>query len=189
MPLTWDGLSDGDKAAFKGTGEVVTLLAGTRIWKLTSYQPRYARSSTSALSAETAQSPWWSNRDRYKGDPGLREVIDEARLNMTTLITYVRNKSAVKLEWNGLKYYFEIELSGDTEAIWGKIAAQRVTDGVDAYGGAHGGLHGGTYFPDVVGGWDDAYQLYVPGLTATKVRTWEFFDCDDKALRAHLGLG
>jgi len=125
-------LSSGEKTGFIGDPQLITLLPGTKIFRLDNgSSPEFIDRDTQ----KPALSGWWSlvnpapyNRD----DMGAKGVYETAVLNGIDFSSMVRYFSAVKLEWNTLTNYVEVTIGPQQINAWyGKFAPMSLSDGLD----------------------------------------------------------
>ncbi|MEG4304519.1 hypothetical protein [Microcoleus sp. D3_18a_C4] len=183
MPLEWNQQKDEVRKAFLDQkAELVTLPKGMKLWKLTAYKPS---KNPNIHRFTTPITPWWSNCDPFKDDKrGVKGVFKDAEAASKLFLAYVRDRSAVTLEWNRLTYYMETSLVNPKEAFWGKYAPQPVSKNEK-----YQTLYDGVYYPEFLGGWPDAFQLYIPNLQTADMTPPEWFSStDNKALKAHFGI-
>ena len=181
------------KEAFKdGKFEIITIPAGTGLYKLSQY-PIVNESRGNSVS------PWWSPVRPFREDKlGAVGRYQEAELNGVSFEAMVRFASAVRVDWNGLDNYQEISLTKDVEAVWGQFQPQ------PAYSPAEKGKkveqmiknieakikiqEKGHYVPEILGG-IEAYQFWIPNLTKSDLRTSSTIPTNDKkGLAVALGL-
>ena len=142
-----DGLCDAN--GVRRVVRVVTIPAGTRIFKLTGGLEAHetnggiddraraaALMKSVVLFAFSTMSPWWTPVGSFQEDTGgIRAHFQNMVLNSIaakgagelTLREYVRFMSAVVLEWNRLTYYVEATLAKDVLAYWGQFEEQVAT--------------------------------------------------------------
>lgn len=211
--LAWDDAVSDVQAAYADRGlladpadptsrrvvRVVTLPAGTRLFKLTQWPERGDRQRLS---------PWWSRVEPAdEDDLGARGAFETALLNGVSLREFVRFASAVTLEWNRLDLYVEVRLIEERPAYWGQFAPQAGRQGGDPDGvtvepnrdeaGAHDELRyegedQPVYLPSELGG-VGSWQLFVPDLTPAAIdrspaALVNLDATDDQALARHLGV-
>ncbi|CAD5973548.1 hypothetical protein PCC9214_03987 [Planktothrix tepida] len=183
MPLQWNQQPDHVKQAFLDQKATLVILPkGMKLWKLTGYKP----SRNPNIHRFTPPiTPWWSNYDPFKDDTrGVKGVLKDSIAKSQIFLAYVRDRSAVTIEWNSLTYYMETKLLNDKEAFWGRYAPQPVSKNP-----IYQTLYDGVYYPEALGGWPDAFQLYIPNLQTADLATPEWFSStDNKALKAQFGI-
>lgn len=177
MPLNWSTTDQNVRSAFNGEPIAITLQPGMKLWKLTAYKP--SNPNINRLTGPNI-TPWWSSVNKFQEDTmSVKDILNEANLNKVSFQQYIRNRSAVTIEWNRLTYYMQVTLVNAKDAFWGKIAPQ------NASRVAYQTSYGGQYYPEFLGGWDDAYQLYIPNLQTADLSPVELISSTDaKALQA-----
>lgn len=155
---------------------VVIIPRGMRLWKLTQYAiPK--RGEMSWNGEKAIVSPWWANVYPFQEDRrGIHARIEEAKLNKVGFKDYMRFVAAVRIDWNMLSNYQEITLSDDCLAFWGLFgptgvlsAASEVADRSRPNWEAARNVHLPAVqqrieLPSLLGGLDDAFQFYIPGV-------------------------
>ena len=130
--INYRELSSSEKTGFIGDPQLITLLPGTKIFRLDNgSSPEFIDRDTQ----KPALSGWWSlvnpapyNRD----DMGAKGVYETAVLNGIDFSSMVRYFSAVKLEWNTLANYVEVTIGSQKINAWyGKFAPMSLSDGLD----------------------------------------------------------
>lgn len=159
-----------------GKYRVVTIPRGTRLWKLTAYPiPKPGEKNWKGEAATV--SPWWANVYPFQEDRrGIHARIEEAKLNKVGFKDYMRFVAAVRIDWNMLSNYQEITLNDDCLAFWGTFgptgvlsAASEVADrSKPAWENARDvqlpAVQKRIELPSLLGGLDDAFQFYIPGI-------------------------
>ena len=172
------------EAFLNGKAAVVTLDAGTQLFKLSSYPVREGWSGF--------LSPWWSPVVPFREDKlGARGRYMEARLNQVSMREMVRFASAIRIDWNDIEEYQQIRLKESAKCYWGQFAPQpartrSVSADFDPLTASFAALNAattqmvknatkrkrlkdmGVYVPDTLGG-IEAWQFYVPGLKRASV--------------------
>ncbi len=179
-------LSDSEQDGFLGKKAVVVEVpAGQKIWKLSSYPVKKGR--TGYLS------PWWSSVTPFKEDTlGARGRYLEAVANSVTLQAMVRFASAIRIDWNDIAEYQEVELKEGAKCFWGQFQPQPSATPVFAGAQANKSvldmsfaeLNKATdqmvknaaarkrvkdYVPDTLGG-IEAWQMYIPNLAEDNIK-------------------
>ena len=140
--------------AFKGPVAFITIKAGKKIWKLTSYP----------LVNKGHVSPWWlpfELNDEMKAFS--KEVLgfDEIKMRSKNigcdLKEYIRAWCNVCYDWNALGRMLVVEATEDIHAVFGRFSSQPVISNGD---------------PSVrfIAGSSSICQLWIPGLDATKIK-------------------
>ena len=177
-------LTPQEQAGFRdGNVRVVTLPAGTQLYKLTSYGAFDGRAhdprNPGRVPRLSAQSPWWSSVKPFEEDRiGSIGRLREAEENGLTMKDMVRFASCVKYNWNDLDNYVEITLRKPAKAFWGQFAPMGQNDD---------GTITNAEFPELLGGLDDAWQLYIPRMKGIDYHTVATISATDhSALYQHL---
>jgi len=177
------------KDAFKsGKAEKVLLKAGTQLYKFNAY-PTLGRGNeeeaktANPRSAEASEyysqvlSPWWSPYQPFKHDAGWQAKKQLASHLQVSVRELGRNTSAIKENWNSLRYLLVINLKQPTYAFFGGFsqmprkdvgakskmvttAPEGATDFVPEAKGGSANLPGG------------ATQFYLPNLRPANVQNW-----------------
>ncbi|WP_431284148.1 hypothetical protein ACQW02_04885 [Humitalea sp. 24SJ18S-53] len=156
--------------------QVVIIPRGMRLWKLTAYSiPKVGETNWKGEKATV--SPWWANVYPFQQDrKGIHARIEEAKLNKVGFKDYMRFVAAVRIDWNMLSNYQEITLNDECLAFWGLFgptgvlsAASEVADrGRASWENARDvqlpAVQKRIELPSLLGGLDDAFQLYIPGI-------------------------
>ena len=177
-------LTPQEQSGFRpGNVRVVLLSAGMRLFKLTGYGAFDGRAADpnnpGRVPRLSVQSPWWSPVKKFEEDRmGAIGRLQEAEANGLSLKDMVRFASCVKYNWNNLENYVEIMLSTPAYAFWGQFAPMGQRDD---------GAIENPNFPELLGGLDDAWQLYIPGMRGFHYKTVTSINATDHAaLRTHL---
>ena len=138
LPLSnWEALSPQNKTGFLGEPQLMTLLPGTKIYRLdNSDHPGWEDPSNPHDPLHNNLSGWWSLVDpapyHFDRAMGVQEVYETAVLNGIDFSAMVRYFSAVKLEWNNLTNYVEVAIGSQPINAWyGKFAPMSLSDGLD----------------------------------------------------------
>jgi hypothetical protein len=86
--------------------------AGMKLYKFNSYNTV----SSTAPTATTLMSPWWTASEPYKHDAGLIQKLKIAEANGVSAREWGRLTSVIKEDWNSMSYLMEIEL---VESVFG----------------------------------------------------------------------
>jgi hypothetical protein len=160
-------LPDFVRAAFQtkfGMPQKVLLSAGTILYKFNDFNTLHGPASN-------ALSPWWSPYHAYQHDAGWEQKTRIAKANGVSVREWGRLTSAVKENWNSLKYLLVITLKDPVYGFFGGFSQMvRVDAGAASKVGA--GEHRGAS-KNLPGG---ATQFYIPNLTADHVVTWKVED-------------
>jgi len=130
--INYRELTSSEKTGFIGDPQLITLLPGTKIFRLDNESsPEFIDRNTQ----KPALSGWWSlvNPGPYnQDDMGAKGVYETAVLNGIDFSSMVRYFSAVKLEWNTLTNYVEVTIGSQKINAWyGKFAPMSLSDGLD----------------------------------------------------------
>ncbi len=141
-------------------------------------------------------SPWWSSvkpfREDYEGALGRYQ---QAKLNGIDMSAMVRFMSAVRIDWNDLDNYVQIELKTDARAFWGTYTPQpkwsepkyNLAD-IRARKAKEREVAGGSMMFDVLGGLE-AWQLFIPNLKDEHIKRASVISAHDMtALGMALGF-
>ena len=114
-------LDPGSAATFKGPVEKVLLPAGTRLFKLSAFNPSNSRHGG-------AVTGYWSNYEATtRGDWGWSGFQRMCRQFNVSERELARLVSAVKLEWNDLTWVWTVSLQKPVYGWHGHAAAQHKT--------------------------------------------------------------
>jgi len=133
----WEEISAQNKTGFLGEPQLMTLLPGTKIYRLdNSDHPGWANEANPTDKMLNGLSGWWSLVDpsQYKFDRAMsvKEVYETAVINGIDFSSMVRYFSAVKLEWNDLTNYVEVAIGAQPINAWyGRFAPMSLSDGLD----------------------------------------------------------
>lgn len=158
------------KHAFKGgKAEKVLLPAGFQLYKFHDF-------NTLAPPNATSISPWWSPLEPYKHDGGWDQRKKLASHLGVSIREFGRVTSAIKENWNSLKYLLVIVLAHNTYAYFGSFAQMaRMDQGsqskrvVSSPGGGAFRAEGRGSTKNLPGG---GTQFYIPNLTPQDVSSW-----------------
>jgi hypothetical protein len=175
--------------AFKGGhADKVLLPAGTILYKFNEYNSLVGASEADAvrdgpLSAAGAAfyastlSPWWSPYESYKHDGGWVQRKKLAEHLGVSVREFGRVTSAIKENWNSVKYLLVITLANSAYAFFGGFAqmaridagaaSRRVTQAPAGNGAFKAEGRGSTR--NLPGG---GTQFYIPNLRPGNVSTW-----------------
>ena len=120
--LTVESFKQNNKQAYDAFLEdgmkIVTLPANTRLFKLSAYDVT-DNAKYNPISA------WWSYvHPTEDDDEGAAGRFVQAIMNGISYTAMVRYMSAVRIDWNLLTKYIEINLKEETKAVYGKFAMQ-----------------------------------------------------------------
>ena len=157
--------------AFKSKqAEKVLLPAGFEIYKFNEFNSLTAPNSN-------ALSPWWSPVEPYKHDGGWEQRKKLAAHLGVSIREFGRVTSAVKENWNSMKWLLVVTLSESVYAYFGGFAqmarldagqaSRRVAAAPAGGGGFKAEARGAT--KNLPGG---GTQFYIPNLTTAQVATW-----------------
>lgn len=133
------------------------LPAGTVLYKFNDFNTLHGPTSN-ALSA------WWSPYEPYKHDPGWVQKRKTAETIGVTVREWGRLTSAVKENWNSLRYLLVITLAEDVYGFFGGFASMARIDAGATSKVKQGEARGaGDKLP---GG---GTQFYIPNLTANHI--------------------
>ena len=129
-------------------------------------------------------SGWWSPVkpffDDIEGVVGkYRRAVDSGQ----TLRDYVRDSSAIKMEWNALSNYVQVKLKQDTKAWWGTFKEMPLWDTAEWVSVDYGWMadlkplekmqlarnEGNSGAMPEVLGLGESWQFYIPNLTDTHI--------------------
>ena len=129
-------------------------------------------------------SGWWSPVKPFFDDiEGVLGKYRRAAESGQTLRDYIRDSSAIKMEWNALNNYVQIRLKQDTQAWWGTFKEMRLWETAQWVVPNKGWLAGLTPFekmrlaksegnsgamPEVLG-LGESWQFFIPRLTDAHV--------------------
>ena len=145
---------------------VVTVPAGTELYKLTSFGLPQG--------PQDIISPWWSTVRPFRQDTvGMRGRYLEANLNQIPFAQMVRFASAVRGDWNALDNYLEIMLLEPARGLWGQYAPQPIWSPTmqnrAAITAAQSDLNQSVgNLPGTLGG-NDAWQLWIPNIAVNDI--------------------
>ena len=104
-----------------GLADKVYLHTGTRLYKFNGYPTLHG---PGILARYRPVSPWWSPYDPYEHDPGWEAKKQIAEHFKVSVREWGRITSAVREDWNSLKYLLTIRLKFPVWAWWGGFADQ-----------------------------------------------------------------
>lgn len=165
--VAWTDLPEFVRAAFQTKFSMPTkdpLPDGTVLYKFNDFQTLHGPTSNSL-------SPWWSPYNAYKQDAGWLQKLKIAQANGVSVREWGRLTSAVKENWNSMKFLLVITLQVPVFAFFGGFTQMvRIDAGAASKVGAGEGRGGSKNLP---GG---ATQFYIPNLTADHVSIWRIED-------------
>lgn len=88
------------------------LPAGMKLYKFNSYNTV----SSTAPTATTPMSPWWTASEPYKHDAGLVQKLKIAEANGVSAREWGRLTSVIKEDWNSMAWLLEVRL---VEPVYG----------------------------------------------------------------------
>lgn len=154
-------LRKSDQGGFK-KWRIETLPKGMLLFKLT---------KGDAPQTQYGVTPWWSAVKPFQeDDEGAIGRFQQAKLNGVDMSVMARYMSAVRIDWNDLDNYVQVELLDDAKAFWGTFAPQpkwsdpkySLAD-IRARKELEKRVAPGAALPDVLGVLE-AWQLYIPNL-------------------------
>jgi hypothetical protein len=171
-------LRKSDQAGF-AKWRIETLTAGMLLFKLTKGE---------APETQYGVTPWWSVVRPWKEDEeGALGRYQQAVLNGIDMSAMVRFMSAVRIDWNDLDNYVQVELLTDAKAFWGTYAPQpKWSDPNYSLADIRGrkdkavAVSGNVVLPDILGGLE-AWQLYIPNLKDEHIKRAPIIPAHDMA--------
>ncbi|MBL6457756.1 hypothetical protein JMJ55_20675 [Belnapia sp. T6] len=160
-------LRKSDQAGF-AKWRIETLPKGMLLFKLT---------KGDAPEGQYGVTPWWSAVRPFKeDDEGALGRYQQAKLNGIDMSAMVRFMSAVRIDWNDLDNYVQVELLDDAKAFWGTFTPQpkwsapnyNLAD-MRARKAQERQVNGSAMLPDVLGGLE-AWQLFIPNLRDVHIK-------------------
>jgi hypothetical protein len=117
------------------------------------------------ISDETKLSPWWSPTYAFKNDAGLEQRMAIAKLNGVSFQEWGRLTSAIKENWNSLKWLLTIELKVPVYGWFGGFKGMsRIDPGEKSLRDPDKEAKGGS--ANLPGG---GTQFYIPHLTVAHI--------------------
>ena len=112
-------LSKDEQGGFLGKkATVVTLRKNCRLWKLSSFKVENSK-RTGYLS------PWWAVvLPEFDDKLGAVGRYNEAKANQVTMQAMTRFAAAIRVDWNEIAEYQEVELVDEAKAFWGQFEPQ-----------------------------------------------------------------
>jgi hypothetical protein len=165
--VAWSDLPDFVRGAFQtkfGMPQKVLLPAGMILYKFNDFMTLHGPTSN-------ALSPWWSPYDSYRHDAGWEQKARIAKANGVSVREWGRLTSAVKENWNSLRYLLVITLKEPVHCFFGGFSQMARIDPGAASKVAGGEQRGAS--KNLPGG---ATQFYIPNLTADHVSGWRIED-------------
>ncbi|WP_043363154.1 hypothetical protein [Belnapia sp. F-4-1] len=166
---------------------IETLPKGMLLFKLTKGEAEEGQYGVTA---------WWSAVKPFKEDyEGALGRYQQAKLNGIDMSAMVRFMSAVRIDWNDLDNYVQVELLDDARAFWGTYTPQpkwsepkyNLKD-IRERKAKEREVAGGAVMFDVLGGLE-AWQLYIPNLRDKDIKRSSVISAHDMtALGMALGL-
>jgi hypothetical protein len=147
--------------AFSGPVEIVHLRAGTTLYKFNDFN---SLQSPAARERNEPISPWWSPYYPFRHDPGWQAKVHLAQHLGVSIREFGRVTSAVKENWNSLRFLCVITLRAGVRAAFGGFAQMRRRDLLRASKVQAGEGRGLT--ENLPGG---GTQFYIPQLDARNV--------------------
>ncbi len=178
-------LRKSDQAGF-AKWRIETLPAGMLLFKLT---------KGDAPEGQYGVSPWWSAVKPFKeDDEGALGRFQQAQLNGITMSAMVRYMSAVRVDWNDLDNYVQVQLLVEAKCFWGTFSAQpkwsqpnyNLAD-IRARKDQERRVSGNAMLPDVLGVLE-AWQIFLPNLKNEHIRRYDIVPAHDMAALA-MSLG
>ncbi len=124
----------------------------------------------------TAISPWWSPYDPYKHDGGWVQRKKLAEHLGVSIREFGRVTSAVKENWNSMKYLLVITLAHSTYAYFGSFAQMARIDAGAASKRVTAPPDGSKFKAEARGGTKNlpggGTQFYIPNLKPSDVSSW-----------------
>jgi hypothetical protein len=158
---------------------IETLPAGMQLFKLT---------KGDAPETQYGVSPWWSAVKPFReDDEGAIGRYFQAQLNGISMSAMVRYMSAVRIDWNDLDNYVQVELLTPAKAFWGTFAPQPKWSpesydlgDIRARKENEKKVSGNAILPDVLGALE-AWQLFVPNLRNEHIKRSSVLPAHDMA--------